>query len=292
MAPPRRQWTALLQRVEPLPTPNRAYMAPVWGRQIQCDFTGLHSLATELYMAAAAAHPHVNRLIDEVNSLLGEQDGYAGDSSEAFRAAYAQDAKIMISVAKLMFTTATIVDTYVSNLAALQAEIDREIDIGLQAGYFTKGAHFDDTGLPEVRGVSGAVTASDRLYAIISKNQEQAKSLREKHSKQFTKISSSLLDILDYFKGKSNPIQGPSAPGTLLSMNQNQWYDSPVQRLRDQLNDAGGLTAKDVQLIGTATTTAGGVISVFNPPVGGAVAAGGGVVNVLGQIAEHSNTKK
>lgn len=285
----------------PAEMPNvRPYLPPTWAHYVDGDFYGLQNLATTLYDLAVKGNPLVDQLRVKVNELLGRQDGaqWSGRSASSFRASYGQDASMLSALDKIVAATAGIVDHLAEKLATIEHAIEQEVSEGLEKGYFLRGPDWAKTSAPRPNpNYKGSNTAMSQFVHRGGQYIQQAQEAREIAAQELAKIGDVLLEMLNYYRGKSKV--GKLDPGGLLREGQVQWYSPRIDELGKQLKTekehlAGmNLDAKtvgaDMKKIGGGAQTVGDLMGLIEPlkPAGETVSTVGGVVSELGEVTEH-----
>ena len=278
----------------------RPYLPPTWGHYVHGDFYGLQNLATSLYDLALKGNPLVDQLRGTVNKLLDRQDGvqWSGRSAGAFRASYGQDSSMLSALDKIVAATAGIVDHLAEKLATLEHAIEQEVSEGLEKGYFLRGHDWEKTGAPRPNlDYPGSNTLMSQYVHRGAQYIKQAQEAREIAAQELAKIGEVLLEMLNYYRGKSKV--GQLDPGGLLRQGQVQWYSPRIDELSKQLKsekehlEGLNLDAKtvgaDMQKIGGGAQTVGDLMGLIGPlkPAGETVNTVGGVVSQLGEVTEH-----
>jgi hypothetical protein len=281
--------------------PVRPYLPPTWARYIEGEYYGLQNLATQLYDFAMKGNLLVDLLQGKVNELLGRQGSarWSGESAQAFKASYGQDAAILSAHNKIVAAAAGIIDHLAERLASIEATIEQQVSYGLEQGYFLRGTDWAKTSTPSPNpAFPGAGHAMDEFARLLRQSQKQSTEARNLAAHELTKINEIIMEILRYYQARGGRINDLD-PGGLLRQGQIIWYTPRINELQKQLNsekkqlESSEISAKtvgaDMQKIGGGAETIGGLMGLIKPlePAGEAVSTVGGVVSQLGEATEH-----
>lgn len=226
------------------------------------DFTGLRTIADELYAFAALSHDEISGLARYVERLIGDTGNWKSDTANAFRWSFGGDATLINDLAQVAVAIGRVIENLANNLASLEASVDSVFSPRITSGIFRLESPPDNEnfmvvavkldGRPVIaprRSSLGSLpyTAKACFEAAIRK----AKRLRKEAAIQITALCEPVNKNLDLYTSPSGEQREREGLGQgPLRADQAATAHAAITALQQQfksaITDDGGITAGDV----------------------------------------------
>lgn len=264
-----------LNRLPEIKAPQRKQLPICCYRFVGGDYPALSRLAGDLYGFAQKCNSEVGQLAKYVEKLIGYSGHWTGDSADAFRNSFGQDAILMNGLARTVSACAQVIDNLAYNLAYLESKIEEQLIQGVEKGYFSLSVRYmmGDQGLylmandlkagliPIVRPESGLAGKNAGLAAgkLCDSALAHAKKYRKSAASQLAVLCAPISQALDVYTSKDG--QQRREPNGLLRPDQIANDSKGITALQSQFlaaTQAAGLSDSDAKNAGISLKKLGG----------------------------------